>query len=238
MIAVILAAGEGTRLRPITDTIPKCMIIVGGVPILHHQLDAYYKAGIRKVIVVTGYLSEKIRDYVSKLPPNFLDIQLVENLNFASTNNMYSLWLTHDLIDDDILLSNGDVIFDPKIIVLIAKAKQQNLVASDRSQYLEESMKIIVRDGIVTKISKTITPNDAYATSIDLYRLGKKTAHELFSIIETRYIAQNKLNQWTEVALQDLFAVENFEPFDIDGRHWIEIDTPSDLQEAECLFGN
>ncbi len=237
MIAVILAAGGGSRLRPFTDSLPKCLVKVGGIPILQYQLEAYRSAGIRKIIIVTGYLSDQVKEYLAQPPQNSFDTAIIENCDFAHTNNMYSLWLTKEWIDDDILLSNGDVIFDPSIVKNLGKAEQPNLVASDKTTYLEESMKIAVRNGIIINISKSIPQEMAFATSIDLYRLGKEAANKLFTIIKTRYVARNELNRWTEVALQDLFAEETFVPFDIQGKRWIEIDTPADLQEAERLFG-
>lgn len=237
MIAVILAAGRGSRLRPITDSLPKCLVKVNGIPILQYQLDAFQSAGIRKIIIVTGYLSKQVDTYVSELPQNSFDIIIVENKDYTHTNNMYSFWLTKEWVDDDILLSNGDVIFDPLIVKNLAAAEQPNLVASDINTFLEENMKIAVRNGIIFDINKSIPQGMAFATSIDLYRLRKEAVYKLYTIIKTKYIEQNEFNQWTEVALKDLFQEEIFRPFDIQGKRWMEIDTPADLQEAERLFG-
>ena len=93
MIGIILAAGIGSRLRPITDTLPKCLVNVQGIPILQYQLDAFKNAGIRKLVVATGYLSNKVKDYLEKELHNF-DLSIIENKKFLTTNNMYSLWLT------------------------------------------------------------------------------------------------------------------------------------------------
>jgi len=236
MNAVILAAGIGSRLRPITDTVPKCLVKVSGIPILQYQIEAYTKAGVEKIIIVTGYLSDQVRHYLRSIAIDPSHVLLIENPDYLRTNNMYSLWLTKDWINDDLLLSNGDVIFDHQIIQAIHKADSGNYVVVDRGKYIEESMKVVVVDEYIVNISKTISPEDAYATSIDLYRLNKKATSSLFSIIEENYILKDKLNLWTEVALKDLFEYELIKPFDINQRRWIEIDTLTDLLDAEKLF--
>lgn len=235
MIGIILAAGIGSRLRPITDTLPKCLVNVQGIPILQYQLDAFKNAGIRKLVVATGYLSNKVKDYLEKELHNF-DLSIIENKKFLTTNNMYSLWLTKKIVNDDVILTNGDVIYDPWILHSLCSSKQENLIAADIGVYIDESMKIEVKNGNVIRISKTISQDHSYATSIDLYRLNKHAIIKLFEIIDNKYIKRNILNQWTEVALQDLFTYESFKPFDIQGRRWIEIDTLSDLEAAEKIF--
>lgn len=237
MIGIILAAGIGSRLRPLTDTLPKCLVNVHGIPILQYQLDAFKTAGINKLVVATGYLSEKVKAYLDERLNTFFDFSIVENKKFSTTNNMYSLWLTKNIVNDDVILTNGDVIYDPWILHSLCSTKQENSIAVDTGVYIDENMKIEVNNGNVVRISKTISRDCSYATSIDLYRLNKNAILKLFDLIEDKYIKKNIINQWTEVALQDLFMYDSFTPFDIRGRRWIEIDTLSDLETAERLFG-
>ena len=94
--AIILAAGQGTRLRPLTDDIPKCMVEVNGKPILNRQLDTLQSAGIENIIVVTGYEENKIND------PR---ITKVFNEEYASTNMLYSLLCAEDYMEGNVIVT-------------------------------------------------------------------------------------------------------------------------------------
>ena len=236
MQGVILAAGVGSRLGPLTDNKPKCLVEVLNKPILQYQIEAYKKADISDVIIVTGYLSEKIRNYLESHRFNNISTQLIDNKDFRTTNNMYSFWLTKDYINGECILLNGDVVFDPEILKELRDSSISNLIASDIGVYKEENMKIKISNGVIKEISKTIPKSDFFATTLDTYKISNIAKNRLFDIIEMKYIQKNDLNQWIEVALQDLFEFEKFYPIDIKHKNWVEIDCVQDLQEAELLY--
>lgn len=237
MQGVILAAGVGSRLRPLTDNKPKCLVEVLNKPILQYQIEAYKKAGISEVIIVTGYSSEKIRTYLESHRFNNMSIQLIDNIDFRTTNNMYSFWLTRDYIKRECVLLNGDVVFDPMILKELRESSVSNLIASDIGVYKEENMKIKVSNGVIKEISKTIPKSDFFATTLDTYKISNIAKNRLFDIIRMKYIQKNDLNQWMEVALQDLFEFEKFYPIDIKQKNWVEIDNIQDLEDAKSMFG-
>lgn len=233
MKAVILAAGLGTRLRPITDSVPKCMVKVNGDCIIDKQIRNLHDAGVEDICVVSGYKAEILRNHIKN---NFSGVTIIENARYYETNNMYSLYLTRNFIcGDEFLLMNADVYMDGSIICGILDAPAGSYIASDQSQYLEESMKITVCDGIIDHISKKIVKADAYAVSIDVYRLSKDDGQKLFAeAIETIENLHDE-NSWTEVALDKIFSKASFRPYIIDGR-WFEIDNHQDLATAETIF--
>ena len=112
MKAIILAAGMGTRLRPITSSIPKCLVPVNSKPILEHQFEALLLAGIRDVILVVGHLAELLF-YKYGTSYGSLNIDYVENPRYDRTNNIYSLWLARQHLNSQVLLLEGDLVFDP-----------------------------------------------------------------------------------------------------------------------------
>ncbi len=234
MKAVILAAGLGSRLRPITDTIPKCMVSVNGERIIDRQIHSLKENGISEIIVVSGYKGEVLRRHMTEHHPF---VSVVDNREYDNTNNMYSLWLCRPYIkDEDFLLMNADVFFDANIITGLLKEGCENAIACDRSQYNEESMKISVReDGTIKHIGKTIPPDEAYAVSIDVYKLGISGSKALFSHVADFVENKRDRNAWTEVALDDCFPDVAFYPHDIKGR-WMEIDDHKDLERSEVLF--
>src|SRR5690606_4320311 len=114
MKAVILAEGIGSRLRPITLTKPKCLVRAAGRPILDYQIQAYIAAGIKKIIIVAGYQSRAVHDYCKHIKD--AEITIIENPDYETTNNMYSLYLAKEYVENQaFVLSNGDVAFDPQI---------------------------------------------------------------------------------------------------------------------------
>jgi len=240
MKAVILAAGIGSRLRSITFKKPKCMVNVCGIPIIKYQIDTYLSAGIEEVIVVVGYKSQIVKEYLKSLDNN--RIRTVENIDYDTTNNMYSLYLAmleNDLFNYDFILSNGDVVFDHSIIQGLIQEKTKDMIASDKGSYNEESMKITVNnEGFVTDISKSISKDAAYGNSIDVYKISKETSSKLFSYLKDYIEIQKNLKEWTEVAFQKMIKSGDWKvkPFDIKGKKWVEIDNLDDLLLAEKKF--
>ncbi|MEM5843612.1 MAG: HAD-IIA family hydrolase [Candidatus Aenigmatarchaeota archaeon] len=234
MKVIILAAGMGSRLRPLTDAKPKSMVKVNGIPIIDYQIRAYLNAGVSEsdIYVAVGYRSEIISNYVKSQYP---EINIIVNKNYKNTNNMFSLYLCLTAIEeDDIIISNGDCIYDFNIIREFINCGLDNSIACDKGYYSEENMKIIVQGKRILHISKEIKQQNAYGTSIDLYKISKKSIPILKSIIN-EMISSNP-NLWMEFALDKLFQFVEFNPFNIDGKRWMEIDTLDDLLEAERKF--
>ncbi|MCT8668284.1 NTP transferase domain-containing protein, partial [Glaesserella parasuis] len=142
MKGVILAAGIGSRLRPMTDDKPKCLVKVSGKPMLEYQLDAYRMAGIKDIVIVIGYKGEHIERYCRYI--NDLNITIIKNEEYEETNNMYSLYLAKEhLQGEPFILNNADLVIEKEIIANMLAAKEDNLVAVDVGLYNDESMKII-----------------------------------------------------------------------------------------------
>ena len=235
MKAIILAAGLGSRLRPITDEVPKCMVPVNGIRIIDKQIDNLHKAGVNEIFIVGGYKSEILKKHLEKYP----NITFIDNIRYAETNNMYSLYMAFQHIGTSgFLLMNSDVYYDACIIKgLLAECKSsKSLIACDRSGYLEESMKITIDSkGNINHISKKITEEEHYAVSIDVYKLNEDAALTLFKEVKHTIEEAKDENSWTEVALDCIFNKTKFEPYVIDGR-WFEIDNHDDLHKAEEIF--
>ncbi|MGH9077781.1 MAG: NTP transferase domain-containing protein [Acidimicrobiales bacterium] len=114
--AMILAAGLGQRMRPLTADVPKCLVEVNGEPILFRSLRALAGAGVREAVIVVGYEAAQVRRRVGRHFAG-LDIVYVEAPTFATTNNIRSLWDARRYCDEDILLIEGDVVFDRDVVV-------------------------------------------------------------------------------------------------------------------------
>lgn len=233
MKALILAAGLGTRLAPITNDRPKSLVAVNGKPILMKQIENLYENGITDITIVSGYKASILEKEVHELYP---EIKLIESVDYATTNNMYSAYIAREVIGDNgFIMMNADVYYDGSVIKALLENKAENAIVTDIGTYIEESMKVIEVEGRLVRISKTITPEEALGTSIDVYKFSQKGGKAFFAKC-AEYIEEKKdLKMWSEVALNDILPEVLFKACPLKGR-WLEIDNHDDLAAAEKLF--
>lgn len=233
MKALILAAGLGTRLAPITDDVPKSLVPVNGTPILIKQMDNLQKNDITDITVISGYKADILEKTVHKTYPQ---VRIIESMDYAATNNMYSAYLARDVIGgDDFLMMNADVFYDPSVITALLAFDWGNAIVTDIGTYLEESMKVVERDGRIVRISKQITQDEALGASIDVYKFSADAGMTFFDRCRKYIEDENQRKLWSEVALNDILSDVVFKACPLDGR-WLEIDNHDDLKAAEKLF--
>ena len=234
MKAVILAAGLGSRLRPITNEVPKCMVPVNGIKIIDKQINNLLVNNVTDICVVAGYKADVLIQYIRNQYPF---IKIIENKRYAETNNMYSLFLTRNFIDgSEFLLMNADVYYDSDIITGLLEGSNISKIACDKTQFLEESMKITLDNGDkINHISKQISQKEHFAVSIDVYRISSEDSCRLFEYIVETILKKKDENSWTEVALDNIFPTTSFYPYIISSK-WFEIDNHEDLAKAEQIF--
>lgn len=239
MESVILAAGLGSRLTPLTKNKPKCLVKIAGVPIIEHQIKAMKASGINRIYIIAGYFFDDIKKFI--LESFDIEIILVNNLDYLTTNNMYSLnLLKKKLYNKKFILCNGDVIYDKKIISTVVESSLKDLIACDSERFDQESMKIILNDlGFVKGISKKYKKENSFASSMDLYKFSEISSKLLFDAIETK-LNENSKNFWVEVAIDELCKnkFNFFRPLDLPGKRWYEIDDCHDWLNAEQLFSD
>lgn len=235
--ALILAAGLGSRLAPITNDIPKSLVPVNGKPIIFKQIENLKENGIVDITIVSGYKSDVLKKHVLEKYPK---IKIVESVNYAITNNMFSAYLGIKSMFPDgniktFYMMNADVFYDASVIRALEKDERNNLIVVDIGRYIEESMKVIERDKRLVGISKKIAPNDAFGCSIDVYKFGADGGLAFYNRC-IKYIEEYKeLNKWSEVAINDILTDIEFHACPLEGR-WLEIDNHEDLSAAESLF--
>ncbi|HEI9846552.1 HAD-IIA family hydrolase [Morganella morganii] len=238
MIGVILAAGVGSRLRPMTNNKPKCLVTTAGKPILQYQLDAYKNAGITDIIIIVGYEGDAIRNYCKYIKD--INIHIIENSEYEDSNNMYSLYLAKDFIKGrPFILNNADLAIESNLILDMVSSSEKDIVAVDFSAYNEESMKVTCNnDGFIINISKQINKENTLGCSIDFYKFSDISSDIFFEELERIIVKENNKKDWTEIAMQRLFQSQKlkFKPFDIQKMAWVEIDNYSDLAESDKIF--
>lgn len=233
MKALLLAAGIGSRLAPLTDDIPKSLVPVNGKPILLKQLENLYDNGITDITVISGYRANMLEAAVHD---RFRDVTIIKSPDYAHTNNMYSAWLAREaMAGDDFLMMNADVFMDSSIIRALLDFDWPNAIVTDIGFYLEESMKVVEKDGRIAHISKLIPADEALGASIDVYRFSPEGGDAFFRKCAEYIEGRGEKKLWSEVALDGILNEIEFRACPLEGR-WFEIDNHDDLATAERIF--
>ena len=234
MKAVILAAGQGTRIRSVHGEHPKCLIEVDGSTILDHQLDALSMAGVNDVAIVVGYEKEQIISHVrARSLTNNQRIHFIESSAFAITNNIYSLWLVLDwLRGDSFIVLNADVIFDPEILQSAVRPYAPISMIVD-PLWRDETMKVTIEGDRVVEMSKKISREEFSGTYIGITVFSKSIQKQFF-LKMNKLIGSGRVNDFYNIAVQQLAYEGVFVGFtSTEGLAWAEIDDPVDLTFAQ-----
>jgi choline kinase len=231
--ALILAAGVGSRLAPLTDNIPKSLVTINGKPILFKQIENLTANGISDITIISGYKAQILETAVHA---RWKHIRIINSVDYATTNNMYSAYLAKDVIGkSSFFLMNADVFFDASVITELQNFDFPNAIVTDIGNYMEESMKVVRSGDRIVQISKAITREDALGASIDVYKFSEESGLLFFDKCSEYINKKKELNLWSEVALNDILREVEFRACPLVGR-WFEIDNLDDLKAAEKLF--
>jgi len=240
-IALILAAGKGTRLLSLTREIPKPLIKVNNLPIILRLLNALEKTGIKKCLIVVGYKAKVLRRQIDRKYKNRLRVEYITNKEFASTNNMYSLWLARDyLLGYDCLLLEADVVFDWRLLRLLNWDSPHSFWLADKFRkdmngaLLVTDKKRRIRQIRIVK-SKPRAHKDNYFKSIGILSLKNALTRKLFKWLDKEQKAGNKNIYYDLVLAKHLKEADLFVKY-IDKFKWWEIDNEKDLEYARKLF--
>ena len=239
MKAVILAAGVGSRIRPMADNCPKSLLRVGGRTILEMMISHILDCGINEVILVLGYLQEQIKDYVKTEFPDLI-VSFVMNDRYAETNTGFSLMLAMDLIQGETFVKfDADVVFDKEILRRLIECEYEDCLCIDKNINLDtEEIKVIIDDqNRVVKANKTVDPKDAVGESIGIEKIAGETALLLLAELRTMMEDGKEHQEYYESAYERLIGKDvPFYALDISGLQWTEIDTREDFITAEKIL--
>ena len=245
MIAIILAAGYGNRMRPFTDNEHKTLLKINNVTIIDNIIDSLIKNSIKNIVLVTGYRSEELKKY---LIVNYkkINFRFVNNEDYRKTNNIYSLSLAFKNINinSDIILIESDLIYNHKIITDLINDPHENVALVDK--YKSGMDGTVVKISSNKKIIEVIPPhlqdssfsfNDKYKT-LNIYKFSKNFANNIFSKLLNYYSETIDDNCYYELVLGILIYMQKEDIYSllVDNNDWFEVDDTNDLRIAEYKF--
>lgn len=240
MNAVILLAGIGSRLHPLTLDRPKSLLPLGSSTILQQMLSKLLANGITRFVVVCGHMQEMIEAAVRADFPT-LDVRFVRNDHYLETNTGYSLLCARPFLEGESFIKlDGDVVFDAQIIHRLGKTDPaSSAVCVDRTAVDEEVIKVICHpDGRIARIGNRIGVDQAMGESIGIEKIDAATGRLLFDRLAQMMQAKDRWKDYYEVAYDEIIQTgAPFIPLDITGLDWVEMDTHADYQQALQVFG-
>jgi histidinol-phosphate/aromatic aminotransferase/cobyric acid decarboxylase-like protein/choline kinase len=243
--ALILAAGYGTRMRPLTNTQHKTLLTIGGRTIIDRILDGLGLHGINEICIVTGYRAHDVESHVVANHPH-MDFTFVHNERFAQTNNIYSMALAFEKLDfdSDLILIESDLIYEPAVLDRLLKSSKENVALVDRYQAGMDGTVVTVGpdDVILQVIPPSQQPDnfdfsDKYKT-LNIYRFSREFCATTLRRLLTYYARVIDDNCYYELILGILIYMQQAEIHAeaLHGETWSEVDDPTDLRLAEFAF--
>lgn len=232
MKIIILAAGIGSRLKPLTKNTPKSLLYIDGdITALERTINMINRNCDAEIIVVTGYYREKIENTVSK----FKNCRTINNPFYRITNSIASLWFAKEELHDDIIIINGDIILEEKLFKHILTIKEPSFILYDSSIGNEADYKVAEEDGKVIVMSKELKRFSGEYVGVT--GLCRSEAEKVLWKIE-KMIDDELFNEWYETALVDMIFNDRFnlEAIDVCDYRWTEIDNVNDLIKAKEII--
>jgi len=247
MKCVIVAAGSSTRLRPLTDALPKCLLSIGGKTILQRGIENLLDSHITKIAVVVGFQAQKIQTFLKRQYPQ-MKIQCILNPNYTSTNNAYSLLLARDFflnqesrtkVNDHLLMLDSDIVFHPGLLDLLKSNKDENALAV-RVEGIHDGEEVrasIDRSGNISRIGKNVALDQAFGESIGIERFSHESSAMLFEILEQQVKQGSGRTGFYEAAFQKMIDKgTKIKAVDVGKLPAIEIDSKDDYELAERVI--
>jgi len=234
--ALLLAAGMGSRLSPLTDATAKCLIKVSGIPILERLIRTLGSYAFTRLVVVVGHESDAIQDYLGDHSGD-IQISYVVSPCYRTTNNIYSLWLARKVIDEPFLLVESDLVFDESLL--------ENMMKPDRIAISRQlpwmngtTVTLDGKAGVSAFCLGEMSRADAtHYKTVNIYSFSRGTWRSICERLD-KHIAARRTGEYYEAVFADMVSDGSLAlaPVFFDPGRWYEIDTLADLNAAQMVF--
>jgi len=234
--ALLLAAGTGSRLFPLTKSSPKCLTLVNEKSILERLVNNLKKQGFKRLVIVTGHKKECIMEFLESNSKG-LTIEFVYSPLYQSTNNIYSLWMARNIIKEPFVLFESDLVLNSSL--LNEMVFPDRMAVAKMQPWLNGTTVSVNKMNQVTQFQKgtTETYTDIRLKTVNIYSFSLTSWQAVVKKLN-QYISEGSVNCYYETVLSEMVDNKSitFESVSFDHKSWYEIDTLFDLAEAEKLF--
>lgn len=242
MKAIILSAGQGKRLLPLTETTPKCLLPVDGSrPALEIQLRALAACGIQRATVMVGFGADKVEQFLARCPLPEIEVTSRFNPFFAISNNLATCWTAIPEMTEDFVLLNGDTLFEPAVLerLLLAPFAAVSLAIDRKPSYDDDDMKVSIRrERTLAAVGKKLSPAVVHGESIGLMTFRATGVYAFRVALEKAMRAPTALQRWYLSVIDSMANSSMVEVASIEGLWWAETDTPEDLADVRAYFSS
>lgn len=235
---IILAAGQGKRLLPLTADVPKALLDIGGKPLIERQIEAFAACGVKDVVVVTGYASGRMEEALKAIADrNGAQLTCVYNPFYAVADNLASCWLARGQMTGDFIQVNGDNVFRSDLVQKLLDAPQTpaSVAINVKPAYDADDMKVMMDRGRLTEVGKTLPVDTVNAEAIGFYMFRGSGVKAYSDELELAMRDPQGLKRWFPSAVGSLAKKIPISTIEITGLRWAEVDFPADLAHARQL---
>ena len=239
MIGIILAAGRGQRLSrdvDLTKVGPKCLLTINGYTLLERMVSDLVSFNVNTINVVVGYKADLVQEVCATLEKKYdASFNLVHNQNYLSTNTAYSLQIGLSNVYDDLVIFNGDVLYDYTILTNLLEIDQTAISVDNKKTLTGESFKLRIANGRIEEMGKTVPIHNATGEFIGISKIVKKDLKEAKELLNS--LVSDNLNNYYDFIYQSLSQSGNLTYSFTNGLNWTEIDDIHDLTYAKNIAG-
>jgi len=238
MKALVLAAGCGRRLWPLTASTPKCLLRLDGATILGHQMRCLRRAGVSWMVIVSGHGARSIRRHLAQDTAGMV-VQVVYNPFYAIADNLVSLWIARAEFDDDLMLLNGDAVLHPRAYEMLASdASACSLLLARKQHLAADDMKVCLEGAALKAIGKDLAPAHTDGVAIGATRFRGPAVAELRQELDRIVHEAGSLGQHFPLVVQRMVERgRHVHALDMGDLPWADVDTPADLEDVRTRFG-
>ena len=234
--ALLLAAGTGSRLFPLTKSSPKCLTLINDKSILERLVNNLKSQGFKRLVIVTGYKKECIKAFLGSRSGD-LTIEYIHSPLYRSTNNIYSLWMARNMMNEPFVLFESDLVLNTSL--LDEMVYPDKMAVAEMQPWLEGTTVSVNKKNQITQFQEgtTDTYSDIRYKTVNIYSFSLPSWHAIVKRLD-QYISDGSIHCYYETVFSEMIDDKSltFESVSFDHKPWYEIDTIQDLAEAEKLF--
>lgn len=240
MRAIILSAGRGSRLLPLTEAKPKCLLPIAETTVLGHQLDTLAACGVGEAVVVTGFMTRRVENELAARDSK-IAVTTLFNPFFQVADNLASCWMAREFMEGDFLLINGDTLFEQDLLrsVLDSPANPVQVTIDKKADYDSDDMKVTLEGSRLTAIGKKLQAHETNGESIGMLRFMGDGPERFTAKLTEMMRTGDGVSAWFLKAIDAIAKTEGVvETHSIEGRVWAEVDTLEDYEGVQALVAD